>query len=352
MSSSSTTFILDFGSQTIRAGWSDSATPSIELETGLLDAPTPKISSIAVSGRDLLLPLPAGPVRPRAVPLVRRGILTDPKAIDLVSEMAAAKGGRALVLVPVSLSETHRHELAGRAMELGFEAVAFARAPTASLFGAGELTGLSVEVGHGLAQTSAVVDGYLIEKGAAWRELAGLDVSKALTRILRKAGLLCRPGGEEKVVRAVKESACSVRTKTEPARPLRVSMPDGEELLLAEERLDAAEVLFSRQGGLQKLAFDALQDAEKDLAAVLQKNVRVFGGCSNLPGFTERFANELKGLMHPNSPLEVVSLNDKKNNSAWIGGTALAQLDSMKSFWVTPAELYEQGDRILFKRIV
>ena len=127
-----------------------------------------------------------------------------------------------------------------------------------------------------------------------------------------------KPGSEAEIIRTMKESFCEcapIGDKQATAPPVRVTMPDGEELLLGDERFQATEVLFSSSNGMTKkgiqgLAYELLGSVDRDIAARLQTNVHIFGGTSQLLGFTERFGHELK-IFQPTLALERTTIGQR-----------------------------------------
>ena len=121
-------------------------------------------------------------------------------------------------------------------------------------------------------------------------------------------------------------------------------------LPLCNERFMAPEVLFHpsdigiNQAGLPELvtqAVDALRGSDFD-PGLLYANVVLSGGCVNMPGFVDRFANELRKLVPDSLDLNITLPNDPQN-CAFAGGLALARSDAFEELACTRADYEELG---------
>ena len=67
-------------------------------------------------------------------------------------------------------------------------------------------------------------------------------------------------------------------------------------------------------------------------------------------GFTERFANEMEKLAGDNLPINIIGLNDNRENLAWMGGSVIGVLPTFNSLWITKKDYQEYGASILLHK--
>ncbi len=74
----------------------------------------------------------------------------------------------------------------------------------------------------------------------------------------------------------------------------------------------------------------AIMNCDMDLRKILYSNIILAGGCTALNNFSDRFHKDLKG----NRKIRIFAPANRKN-SCWIGGSALTQIHSFASMWIT-----------------
>eukprot|EP00171_Calliarthron_tuberculosum_P013266 IDg13266t1 len=134
-------------------------------------------------------------------------------------------------------------------------------------------------------------------------------------------------------------------------RPERYVLPDGQTLEVGEgEGLEMGNALFENhpvdksQCAVSNLAFDAISASDIDSRRDLFGGVILTGGCSLIPGTTERFSRELSVLTPQPYKLKVQGTSSaiERTCGPWIGGSILASLGTFQSAWVSKRE-YEEG---------
>ena len=82
-------------------------------------------------------------------------------------------------------------------------------------------------------------------------------------------------------------------------------------------------------------------------------SIIVSGGCSLLPGLTERLHGRLNELV-PQMSMKVKVIApqtpSERRFSVWIGGSILASLGSFQQLWMSKQEYEEQGASALLRR--
>lgn len=190
------------------------------------------------------------------------------------------------------------------------------------------------------------------------------------------------------LLRDAKESACRcAMVAPSDAAPLDVStweyeMPDRSTLDISWERMHLPELLFNpnmlrtspppwlREGGegavpnaaaaaaelaslvpegavaLPELVTDTIRGCDTDMRRELWSSIIVSGGCSLLPGLTERLHGRLNELVPQMSmKVKVIAPNTptERRFAVWIGGSILASLGSFQQLWMSKSEYDEVG---------
>ncbi len=124
-------------------------------------------------------------------------------------------------------------------------------------------------------------------------------------------------------------------------RPHEYMLPDGQKIE-GEQKLAGA--LFN-EPALSMLAYDAISNSDSDSRRDLYGGVILTGGCSLIPGTSERFSRELSINTPQQYKLKVLaaSVGLEKTCAPWIGGSIVASLGTFQRSWVSKAEFDEVG---------
>ena len=193
----------------------------------------------------------------------------------------------------------------------------------------------------------------------------------------------------------VKESACRCAmvapTETYPldTSPWEYEMPDRSSLDISWERCHIPELFFTpsllqttpppwlTEGGegasasasagaaelagmvpegvmsLPDLITETIRGCDTDMRRELWGSIIVSGGCSLLPGMSERLhgrLNELVPQMSMKVKVIAPTTPQERRFSVWIGGSILASLGSFQQLWMSKAEYEEQGAQGILRK--
>ena len=241
-----------------------------------------------------------------------------------------------------------------------------------SVLSSGRVRGLGVDCGHGCVQVVPVFDGNPIPHTMQRGNVAGhlLDESLAESIYSEHGQSLNSTYSGQQLLQQVKETMCYVAPDNDLAAfqagdvpkslEQTVELPDGTSITLTDELYRCPESLFDPSllnlgvpeedtPGIHRLAFTAIQKCDIDTRKEMYANVVLSGRSTFLPGFVERFENELKSLAPPAAAIQVLAPEDR-NQSVWVGGSILAQLSSFETSWVSQQEYRETGASVLHKR--
>lgn len=239
-------------------------------------------------------------------------------------------------------------------------AIFFAPQAVLSLYASGRTTGVAIDVGEGLTHVVPVYEGFALPHSIVRSDIGGRDVSNHLQLLLRRSGLSFRTSAEGDMVKTMKEEICYV--SSDPSQeeeggstPAQYQLPDGQVVTLGSERYRSPEVLFrpdmigSEEIGVTEALLNSVMKSDLDFRSTLFEQVVLAGGSTLLPGFGDRFLNDLRQRAPAHTRIRIFS-PPERINSAWIGGSILASLATFKNMWVSRADYEENGASLLHRK--
>jgi actin, other eukaryote len=236
-----------------------------------------------------------------------------------------------------------------------------------AMFSTGRTTGLVVDSGDGVTHTVPIYETYSVPHAVKKIMLAGRDISKALETILTERGWNFETTAQFQIVRELKEKMCFVSMDYKkdmadaPTKEWKekfeksYTLPDGNELLIGNERFRAPEIIFqpSLSGkdvpGVHKLTYNSIMECDLDVRKSLWENVILSGGSTMFDNYPERLQAELTTLAPQNIKVKVVATPDRKF-AVFIGAAQLASLSAFNDAWITKAEFEENGPAIVHRK--
>jgi len=238
-------------------------------------------------------------------------------------------------------------------------AVLFATQGLLSLYAAGSVSGMVLDIGDGVAQTCPVYEGYCIRDAVRRVDFGGRDVTAYLRTLLRQYGMYFDTSAEFDIVRTIKEQKCQISVSTpskEGSLKVKHRLPDGSDIVLGSELTQAGELLFNpsligrEHGGAAVLVSDSIKLADMDVRRELYQNILLAGGSSAMNGFCPRFLSEMTRMTPRDCKVRVLAPGDR-HLTAWIGGSFLSQLSTFKQMTVKKSDYNEHGENILHSRV-
>lgn len=284
------------------------------------------------------------------------------------------RGHRILLTEPPLNPKRNRERMVETMLEhFGFEAVHVAVQAVLTLYAQGLMTGVVVDAGDGVTHIVPVFDGYALPHLVKRLDIAGRDITRALAKLLFRAGYAFNSTADFETVRDIKEKLCFVSCNVRDDMRLalettclvkKYTLGDGRAIRVGSERFEATEILFTpglcekECPGVSELLFAAIQGADVDLRTELYKNIVLSGGTSMFPGLPTRLESDMRDLYverilggDKTWPIKVkIRIADppKRKHLVWQGGAVLADLmRDNASFWITRQEWEEQGVRLL-----
>ena len=230
-----------------------------------------------------------------------------------------------------------------------------------SLFASGRTSGIVVESGQGTSYAVPVFEGYALPHAIKSIDISGQDVTRNLLDSLVAQGVQIDDDNFEHV-REIKEQMCSVALDyhravngpdhlDEEARSYELPGDKGIIQVDHKTRFTSTELLFNpdivglKGVGIHQLAYDSIQKCDQDLQITLYSNIVVTGGSSLLPGFKERFEQDLFDLSSDAARTDIkIDIDLPRSYSAWVGGSMIASLSTFDNMCITHKEYDDPTD--------
>ena len=303
---------------------------------------------------------------------IRHGVVTNWDDMEQLwhhtfyNELCVAPEGHPVLLTDAPLNPKVNRENMAEIMFETFETPALyvAIQPVLSLYASSRTTGLALDTGDGTSTAVPIYEGFALPHAIRRLNLAGNDITDYLARILLERGYSLTTTAEQEIVRDIKERhgyvaldfAQEIQRAAESSDLQQTyQMPDGQIIVLNNERFRCAEPLFTPSllgtdaSGIHELTDNAIMKCDIDIRKDLYANIILSGGTSLLPGLADRLKKELTALAPSKIEIETITL-PHRNYAPWIGGSIFASLSSFPSIWVSMAEYIEYGRSIVHRK--
>ena len=232
--------------------------------------------------------------------------------------------------------------------------------PVLSLYSAGKFTGFVLDSGDGVTHAVPIFDGFRLPHSIMSLDIAGKELTEYMRRLLTEKGYRFTTDQEKEIAKKIKEQCIYIPLdfEKESVKPYKYELPDGNIVILKEERIKCPEALFKptmigKEGpGIADLCHDSIQKCDIDLKKELYNNIFLYGGNTMINGLSERLTKEIKNLLRgPFSEVQVLPLEKNDNKyAAWKGGVVASNLEQFKSQWISKDEYEEYGATIVHRK--
>lgn len=365
--------IIDNGTGYIKAGFGGEETPSHLVPTVV---GRPKFTNVMIGSNTKTVFFGDEALAKRGIlklihPL-EHGIVTDWDAMTEVWDyvfyniLRVSPQAQPVFLTEAALNPKKCREQMTEIMFEGFRTPAMYVAIQArmALYCTGRTTGIVLDIGDGVTHTIPIYQGYSLPHAVLRKDLAGRDLNSFLTVLLRKRGFNFVTGGEQEIVRHIKEEYCYVAFDKNyednlPELPIerKYELPDGQIITIGRERYECSECLFDpsligmESTGVHQMLFSSISKCDIDIRAELYKNIVLSGGCSMLAGMGYRLKRELAALVPPTVKLDITEWENRQY-MVWIGASILSSLSSFANQWISAQEYDETGPRIVHRKCI
>ncbi|XP_046546676.1 actin-1-like [Haliotis rubra] len=293
---------------------------------------------------------------------VSHGIATNWEDMEVIwrhtfdNELHVAPEEHPVLLTEASLSPGVNRETMAQIMFETFNvpSMYLANQAALSLHASGRTTGLVVDSGAGVTDTVPIVDGRVVAAGASRVDIAGIDVSDLLMKLLKERG----QSFERMIMEEIKKSQLYVALNYEQelasSTTLKGSyeLPDGELITVDKERIRCPEVHFkpsfigSVQPGIHTATYNSIMKCDAGIRKDLYANVVLSGGSTMFPGMADRMRKELTALAPSATTINIIAPPEREY-STWLGGAMLASKSNFKDVSISRQEYFETGRSIV-----
>lgn len=359
-----TSLVVDIGSGTARAGWSGDRLPSVIREGYTHEGNAPVTRGTTFNWD--------------AVEALWTSLYGDNLKID-------AKEHPVMLADSPTITDENRGKMAEILFEK-FEVPAYfvSSQSVLSLYSAGRTCGIVLDIGHAVAHSVAIHEGFAYPHTLNRLDLGGGDLTASLADLMEEGSGASAGGAADGrmpvgVYKAIKEQhgrvaldyaaeAYALRCKADGAPTY--TLPDGRVITLQNEHLRQAEALFQpalagcRGHGLADILWETIQvcDADREGGPLhsLPQFVLGVGGTSQMPGLSGEGANDI-GRLKKELDVRAGEVRDtyitcledapERHHAAFVGGSIIAGLPSfVENNFVSRAEYLEDGIKAVNKR--
>jgi len=390
----STSVVVDLGTSSTKAGWSDRAEPDLNFPSvigrgrhnkamkalGLKDSYVGRHAQTLQGILSLRSPIKQGCVQHWDDLETMWEYIWDREVI-----LSGVGGGldpsdhQVLLSVPPLCSPKDWRKLTEMLLEgAGVGGVYLANKTVLSMYGGGRTTGICVDSGEDMTYIVPCWEGTPLPNATLIQKLGGKHITDRLLGQLANGKysfpddtfLLWKRSGKKNksnnkfcvasrrdIVQEAKERFCafserpikegdSAFFKLEDEQVMR--LPDGNMVVVGEESMTAPELMFQPSlvkksyAGLHELVMEAVGRCEEKLRQRLLSNIVLSGGNSLIPGMDKRLTKELSQVLPQDMKVRVQAQPGRENFS-WMGGVHLTKLDSFQRLWLTKTDYMEVG---------
>ena len=276
---------------------------------------------------------------------------------------------------PVLLSEpllnpyTNREKIAYSLFDnLGVPALFFASQPILSLLSTSSTSGVVLESGDGVTQSTVVYEGYSIPSSYERYNYGGADVTEYLKNLLKKRGYHFYNSTEFRLINEIKENLCfcfggNVKNDIGESKRafnnnlINYYLPDGSSISIGDERILATEILFNPEYtgkeylSLPDMIISSVNKVDIQLREKSYEKIFLSGGNTAFNGLNEQLNSELKNKLTKDTKINIQK-SEKPQYSCWIGGNIISTLEIFKKMWVTRNDWNESGNKIIHVKTI
>lgn len=232
-----------------------------------------------------------------------------------------------------------------------------------ALLASGRETGFVIDIGHNTSQFVSIWKRFELAHHTQKINLAGIDVTDYLSRLLRQKGYNLANSTELEEIPRIKETLCYIpldieremaNTKKLSGKEFPYILPTGDALNIGVERFLAPECLFNPSligkeiNSLDEIIVKIIRAFDVDITRNMCSNIVLSGGSSMFPGLAERLTKEIKKNIWESVDVRIIIPPDSRYLT-WIGGSTLSSIETFQNKWVTKKEYSENGPKAIHR---
>ena len=357
--------IIDNGSGSIKAGYSDKKIPSVVEQTLLGNIR--RLKGGCVIGPGVFTTYFGKDANYRRAILniekpIQKGVITNWNQIEkfwdfIMRSKLNADVENSFVMLTETPNNSHsnRVDMCQKMFEcFNVKGVYIEKQPKLALYSIGKQRGTVVDSGEGKTQCTSIIDGNIIKESIQNVDITGEDITKYLIKYFNYDNICLTTRSEIDEAKIIKERHCYALLNEDNKKNRKYTMPDGTTITLKDPLYKSIEVLFNpvlcgkEQGGIVDKCIESISKVDISLRKSLYSNIVLVGGNTMYENLPERFTQDIKKQMKEEENLNVTAPFNRLY-SVWLGGAILTELSSFKDKWITKKEYEEKGEFALSK---
>ena len=373
--------IIDNGTNTIKAGFSDDDMPRVVIPT-VLGRPTSNTGVVEEEDDknneqiDIFVgeeALNKGGILQLCRPITK-GEITDMKTMELIwkhifyNELLTETKTHSVIVTEAPFAKYENKKNMAEALfeHLGVESLYITNTSTLSLYANGKTTGTVVDIGYQTTSFVPIYEGFILNHAVTHVDTGGKDLTDYFCQIIgqRQGNDKFTNEGQKSMINELKEKICEVAEdydsqvkKCLDSKTIETHiLPDGSKVQISQEKYQCPELLFQPQFfqkdhfGLHEQTFKSIKRCDEDIEKDLFQNVILCGGSSLFLKIRKKFEKELQSLAPTGKTVKVIAPPERKY-SAWLGGAILSSMDKFKNaMFVSKKEYNEVGAGVIYDK--
>ena len=375
----SESIIIDNGTNTIKAGFSDDDMPRVIIPS-VLGRPTSNQGTVADEDKNDQLDifvgeeaLNKGGTLQLSRPIVK-GEITDYDTMELIwkhifyNELLTETKTHSVIVTEAPFANYDNRKTMAQILfdNLWPERLYITNNSTLALYANGKTTGTVVDIGYQTTSFVPIYEGFVLNHAVTKEDTGRKDLTDFFCHIIgqRKDNPKFTNEGQKSMINELKEKICEVAEdydsqikKCLDSRTLETyPLPDGSKVYIAQEKYQCPELLFQPQFfqrdhyGLHEQTFKSIKRCDEDIEKDLFQNVVLCGGSSLFLKIRKKFEKELQSLAPTGKTVKVIAPPERKYSS-WLGGAILSSMSNFKNeMFVSKKEWMESGASIIYDK--
>ena len=373
--------IIDNGTNTIKAGFSDDDMPRVVIPT-VLGRPTSNTGVVEEEDDknneqiDIFVgeeALNKGGILQLCRPITK-GEITDMRTMELIwkhifyNELLTETKTHSVIVTEAPFAKYENKKNMAEALfeHLGVESLYITNTSTLSLYANGKTTGTVVDIGYQTTSFVPIYEGFILNHAVTHVDTGGKDLTDYFCQIIgqRQGNDKFTNEGQKSMINELKEKICEVAEdydsqvkKCLDSKMIETHiLPDGSKVQISQEKYQCPELLFQPQFfqkdhfGLHEQTFKSIKRCDEDIEKDLFQNVILCGGSSLFLKIRKKFEKELQSLAPTGKTVKVIAPPERKY-SAWLGGAILSSMDKFKNaMFVSKKEYNEVGAGVIYDK--
>lgn len=224
-----------------------------------------------------------------------------------------------------------------------------------SLYSTGRTTGVSVDIGDGVASIASIYDGFALPSTMKRINLGGRDITRLLRLEMMKNGYLMNSSSEFEIIRNMKERLGFIdvgdNDENDSFSVDKFQLPDGKFLRIPKSSISkSCELLFNpelfgfEESNVSNELYNSINKTDLNLRGQLFESIVISGGSTLLKNFNLRLLKDLKKIDN-GIKLKIFASHERRNN-CFIGGSILSTLSTFNKILVSKKQFLEDSNCI------